>query len=321
MRDTPGRLLRLLSLLQAHRDWTGSELAARLSVSTRTIRSDIDRLRHLGYPVHATSGVAGGYRLGAGAELPPLLLDDEEAVAVAVGLRTAASTSIEGIEETSLRAMAKLEQVLPNRLRRRVNALQTQVEPLRWGTAHATVDPESLAVLSQACRDGEQIRFDYSDKSGAETRRLVEPYRLVPTGHRWYLVAFDLRRDDWRTFRVDRAAHPRRAGGRSLRRALPATDAAEFVRQSLSSMQTSHDVVVVLHAAADEVAGRIHPSTGTVESIDGFTCRLRASGDSIEWLAFRIASLGLDFTVESPPEFVDHLSGLGRRITRAAQGS
>jgi len=192
--DTAGRLLRLLSLLQTHRDWTGPDLAERLDVSTRTIRSDVERLRRLGYPVHASPGVAGGYRLGAGAELPPLLLDDDEAVAIAVGLRTVASTSIEGIEETSLRALAKLEQVLPNRLRRRVNALQTHVEPLRWETPHATVDPESLAVLSQACRDGEQVRFDYADKDGIETRRLVEPYRLVPAGHRWYLVAWDVRR-------------------------------------------------------------------------------------------------------------------------------
>lgn len=320
VRDTSGRLLRLLSLLQTHRDWTGPELAGRLSVTTRTIRSDVDRLRRLGYPVHATSGVAGGYRLGAGAELPPLLLDDEEAVAVAVGLRTAASTSIEGIEETSLRAMAKLEQVLPNRLRRRVNALQTHVEPLRWGTPHATVDPESLAVLSQACRDSEPVRFDYAAKDGAESRRLVEPFRLVPAGHRWYLVAFDLRRDAWRTFRVDRASRPRLAGGRAQDRTLPAADAADFVRQTLSSMQASYDVVVVLHGPADEIGGRIHASTGTVEPIDERTCRLRASGDSIEWLALRIALLGVDFTVESPPELADHVGRLGSRLTQAARG-
>jgi len=316
--ETSGRLLRLLSLLQTHRDWTGPDLADRLGVSTRTIRSDVDRLRQLGYPVHASPGVAGGYRLGAGAELPPLLLDDEEAVAIAVGLRTAASTSIAGIEETSLRALAKLEQVLPNRLRRRVNALQTQVEPLRWGTPHATVDPESLAVLSQACRDGEQARFDYADKEGAETRRLVEPYRLVAAGHRWYLVAWDLRREDWRTFRVDRISEPRLAGGRSVRRTLPAADAAAYVSESLSAWQPSFEVVVVLQASAGEVASRVHRSTAVVEPIDDGTCRLRANGDSIEWLAFRVALLGIDFTVESPPELLEYLGSLGARITRAA---
>jgi len=315
--DTAGRLLRLLSLLQTHRDWTGADLAERLDVSTRTIRSDVDRLRRLGYPVHASPGVAGGYRLGAGAELPPLLLDDDEAVAIAVGLRTVASTSIEGIEETSLRALVKLEQVLPNRLRRRVNALHTHVEPLRWETPHATVDPESLAVLSQACRDGEQVRFDYADKDGAETLRLVEPYRLVPVGHRWYLVAWDVRRRDWRTFRVDRASQPRLAGGRSLSRTLPAADAATFVRQALSNWQPGHDVVVVLHASAEEIVGRLGRSTGSVEPVDEGTCRLRMSADSIEWLAVRIAVLGVDFTVESPTALVDYLGQLAARITRS----
>lgn len=318
MSDTSGRLLRLLSLLQAHRDWTGADLAERLDVTTRTIRSDVGRLRRLGYPVHASPGVAGGYRLGAGAELPPLLLDDEEAVAVAIGLRNTASTSVTGIEETSLRALSKLEQVLPDRLRRRVSALQTHVEPLRWGSARAGVDPESLALLSQACRDGEQARFDYADKTGAETRRLVEPYRLVPTGRSWYLVAWDLRRNDWRTFRVDRISRPARAGGRALARTLPAADAAEYVRQSLSAGKSGYDVAVVLAAPADEVARRTHRSGGTVEEIDDASCRLRLSGDAIEWLAYRIAMLDLDFTVETPTELTDYLALLGERITRAA---
>ncbi|CAN5514826.1 YafY family protein [soil metagenome] len=316
MLETSARLLRLLSLLQTHRDWTGPELARRLEVSTRTVRNDVDRLRRLGYPVHAAPGVRGGYRLGAGAELPPLLLDDDEAVAVAVGLGAAAGTSIAGIEETSLRALGKLEQVLPNRLRRRVNAIQTQVETLRWGTPHAVVDPESLAVLSQACRDGEQVRFDYAARDGTETRRLVEPHRLVAAGHRWYLVAWDVRRDDWRTFRVDRATRHRLAGVRAPRRELPAVDAATFVRDRLSSWQSTYEAVVILHAPRHEIVGLVHQSV-TVEAVDDASCRLRMAADNIEWLALRLAMLGVDLTVESPPELLDHLHALGARMTRA----
>ena len=205
------RLLRLLDLLQSRPDWTGTELAERLAVTTRTVRKDVTRLRDLGYPVDANPGVAGGYRLAAGAHLPPLLLDDDEAVAVAIGLRAAAHAGIVGIEETSMRAVAKLEQMLPNRLRRRVSALQSAVESVRWGAPDALVETETLAVFSQACRDTEQVRFDYADKEGKESRRLVEPHKLVTVGQRWYLVAWDVRRDDWRTFRVDRTrAAPRR---------------------------------------------------------------------------------------------------------------
>jgi len=187
MLETSARLLRLLSLLQARRDWTGAELAARLAVTTRTIRNDVDRLRGLGYPVDARPGVAGGYRLGTTGALPPLLLDDDEAVAVAVGLRTAASGSIAGIEETSVRALAKLQQVLPSRLRRRVSAFQTYTLPVP--SRGPRVDPDILTVIASACRDHERLRFDYTAHSGAVSRRAVEPYRLVNDRRRWYLVA------------------------------------------------------------------------------------------------------------------------------------
>ena len=202
MLETSARLLRLLSLLQARRDWTSAELAARLGVTTRTIRNDVDRLRGLGYPVDARPGVAGGYRLGTGGALPPLLLDDEEAVAVAVGLRTAASGSVAGIEETSVRALAKLQQVLPSRLRRRVSAFQSHALPVP--SRGPQVDPDVLTVIASACRDHERLRFDYRAHSGAPSRRSVEPYRLVNDRRRWYLVAWDTDRDAWRTFRVDR---------------------------------------------------------------------------------------------------------------------
>jgi predicted DNA-binding transcriptional regulator YafY len=319
MSGVPGRLLRLLSLLQARTEWTGAELAARLEVTPRTVRNDVARLRELGYPVDATPGATGGYRLGVGATMPPLLLDDDEVVAVAVGLRTVACTSLAGIEETSLRALNKLEQILPSRLRGRVTALQSEVEPLHWGTPHTVVDPTALAVLSQACRDREQVRFDYEDRQGSSTRRLVEPYRLVPDGHRWYLLAWDVRRSDWRTFRIDRASRPRLAGVRFHRRDLPAADAATFVRESITGRQLSYEAEVVLWAPAAVAAERIPRGVGTIEAVDERRCRFRTSVDSLEWLACRLATLGWDFDVESPPELLEQLRSAARRITRATR--
>jgi len=318
---THARLLRMLALLQSRPDWSGPELAERLDVSTRTIRNDVARLRELGYPVDAVPGVAGGYRLSAGTEMPPLLLDDEEVVAVAVGLRTAASTSIEGIEETALRAFAKLDQLLPSRLRKRVAALQSHVEPLYWRPPDATVDPESLAVFSMACRDREQVRFDYADKGGAETRRLVEPFRLVPAGQRWYLVAWDVRRADWRTFRLDRASRPRLAGVRTTERELPAADAPSFVRQSIGRVETRRPAVVLYHAPLEQVARAIPHDVGEFEAVDARTTRFRTTTHDLVWLALQLARVDIDFTVVEPAELVDVLRGLGERITGAVDRS
>src|SRR3954453_15703970 len=232
MRTTSARLLRLLSLLQTPRDWTGSELAGRLEVSQRTIRNDIDRLRALGYPVHATRGSVGGYRLEAGATLPPLLLDDEEAGAVAIGLRTATAGAVTGIEETSLRALAKLEQVLPPRLRSRVSTLQAVTLHVRrpGGT---TGDPTLLTGLARVCRDHSRLRFDYSDRRGTATQRRVEPYRIVNSGQRWYLVAWDTDRDDWRTFRVDRMVTGMSPGPRFVPRALSDAEVEALVSRGV----------------------------------------------------------------------------------------
>ena len=230
---TSSRLLTLLSLLQGRRDWPGSELADRLDVSARTVRRDVERLRSLGYPVESMTGPAGGYQLRAGTAMPPLLLDDDEAIAIAVSLRTAAGGSVVGIEETAVRALVKLEQVLPSHLRRRVQALSGATQTLQvYGGPQ--VDPQSLTVLAAACRDHERVRFAYTARDRAGTRREVEPHALVNAGRRWYLVAFDCGRDDWRTFRVDRiekpavgrhALHPARAAGQGrgrLRRQEPA---------------------------------------------------------------------------------------------------
>jgi predicted DNA-binding transcriptional regulator YafY len=319
MSDPTSRVLDLLSLLQTHRFWPGGELSDRLGVSDRTLRRDIDRLRRLGYPVDATPGAAGGYRLAAGSHMPPLLLDDDEAVAIAVGLRAAAGASIAGIEETSVRALAKLEQVLPDRLRRRVGAVHGTVVPLRWGGGPGPlIDPEALAVLSQACRDHEQARFDYQRRDGEPSRRLVEPHQLVSAGRRWYLVAWDVRRDDWRTFRVDRLTDARLAGARFAPRPIPEGDAAAFVARSLGSMPTRYRVELVVHAAADEVARTAAQIGGDVEPVDEARSRVVMRADSIEWLALTVAELALFHEVEldGPPELTAELARLTDRLSR-----
>src|SRR6478736_6152979 len=233
MTETSSRLLEMLSLLQGRRDWPGAELADRLGVSGRTIRRDIERLRELGYPVESLSGPAGGYRLRAGTAMPPLLLDDDEAIAIAVGLRTAARASVTGIEETSVRALVKLEQVLPAHLRRRVQALGAVTSTLTYGGG-PTADPQVLTQLAAACRDRERLRFAYRGRDTTESRRIVEPHTLVNLGRRWYLVAWDCDRDDWRTFRVDRLTRLSPAGARFEPRALPNDDPAAFVAANLS---------------------------------------------------------------------------------------
>lgn len=316
MLETSARLLRLLSLLQTPREWTGAELAERLAVSTRTVRNDVERLRNLGYPVHGTRGAAGGYRLGAGAALPPLLLDDEEAVAVAVGLRTAAGGTVAGIEETSLRALAKLEQVLPSRLRRRVNALQTYTVRVPHDQPGPRVDADTLTVISAACRDRERLRFDYVRHDGTTGHRDVEPYRLVNWGRRWYLVAFDPERDDWRTFRVDRITPRTPTGPRFPARQLP-EDVVDRVRRGVSSAAWRHRARILVHAPAEVVLERINPAVGTVEPLDEDTCVLHTGADRLETIAVWLGLLDTDFTVQTPPELATLLRTLAARYHRA----
>ncbi|WP_395361090.1 helix-turn-helix transcriptional regulator [Streptomyces sp. YH02] len=318
MTDTPARLLNLLSLLQTPREWPGSELAERLSVSPRTIRRDIDRLRDLGYPVEATLGAVGGYRLVAGTAMPPLLLDDEEAVAIAVGLRAGAGHAIEGVEEASVRALAKLEQVLPARLRHRVSTLQNATIPLTRGDG-ATVAPATLTALAGAVTGREKLRFGYRAGDGAESKRLVEPYRLVSTGHRWYLVAYDLGREDWRTFRVDRVSDPLATGARFAPRELPAGDAAQLLVRSMSRAQPELDLDVTFEAPADFVTARL-PSHLVPTATGPTTCRLRTrSTDSVEWLAIRLALVDAPFTIQSPPPLLTYVEDLATRLTAATE--
>jgi predicted DNA-binding transcriptional regulator YafY len=314
MLETSARLLRLLTLLQARRDWSGAELADRLGVDVRTVRRDADRLRSLGYPVHGTTGTGGGYRLGVGAALPPLLLDDDEAVAVAVGLRTAAGGTVEGIEETSVRALAKLEQVLPSRLRHRVNALQSVVVPL--GSGAAAVDPGVLTLIAAACRDHDRLRFDYRDHDGTASTRTVEPHRLVHTGRRWYLLAWDTDREDWRTFRVDRL-RPRTPAGPRFTPREPPNDVATYTSRAVSTTVYRYHARCTMHAPAGVVADRIPPTAGVVEPIDEHTCRLDTGANSLDELALHIALIGVDFEVHDPPELVERVRALAARLDRA----
>jgi predicted DNA-binding transcriptional regulator YafY len=316
--ETSARLLKLLSLLQARRDWSGTDLARRLEVSERTVRRDVERLRELGYPVHASRGTDGGYRLGAGAAMPPLLLDDEEAVAVAVGLRTAARNPVVGIEETSVRALAKLEQVLPPRLRHRVGALVDYTVPIQVESPGPVVDPAVLTALAAACRDHEKIRIRYQSHDGTASERSVEPHRLVTWGRRWYLVAWDSERADWRTFRVDRIEPLTPSGPRFTPRELPANgDVATYVARGVASAGYRFHARVTVAAPAPVVAEKINPFIGVVEELDEHTSVLVVDADSARTVAVYLSLLELDFTVTDPPELVAWLRVLADRYRRA----
>ncbi|WP_405815338.1 YafY family transcriptional regulator [Streptomyces sp. NBC_01390] len=321
MLETSARLLRLLSLLQAHREWSGPDLADRLGVTPRTVRRDVDRLRDLGYPVDASPGTGGGYRLGAGAELPPLLLDDDEAVAVAVGLRTAAGQGIEGIGETSVRALAKLEQVLPDRLRRRVGALNAFTVPMLRGPQPSAVDPAVLTELAHLCRDTERLRFEYRGHEGAVSRRTVEPHRLVCTERRWYLVAWDVDRADWRTFRVDRITPKPPHGPRFAPRTPPADDLAAYVSQGVSTRAYATHAVIRLLVPLDEAAARISPSSGTLEPDGDEACLLRTGAGSLDVMVIHVMLTGFEFEVLEPAELVDAIRTSRDRLSRAAERS
>lgn len=321
MVETSARLLRLLSLLQAHREWSGAELADRLGVTSRTVRRDIDRLRGLGYPVHSTTGTAGGYQLGAGAELPPLLLDDEEAVAVAVGLRNAASGSVQGIEESSVRALAKLEQVLPHRLSRRVSALNAYTVPMTRAHRGPAVEASTITELAHACRDHQQLRFAYESHEGAATRRSVEPHRLVSTYRRWYLVGWDVDRADWRTFRVDRIALTPPHGPRFTPRTPPAEDLAAWVSEGVSVRAYAEHATVLLRVPMESAAEVVSLSAGTLEAVDEHSCLLRIGAPTLDVLVAYVLMLGFDFEVREPEALFAQVEALRDRLGRAMDGS
>ncbi|QSF57299.1 YafY family protein [Nocardioides sp. zg-1228] len=316
--STSERMLRLLSLLQTHRYWPGPELSERLEVSPRTVRRDVDRLRELGYTVDAVRGAAGGYQLRAGASLPPLLLEDEEAVAIAVGLRTAAVGAVGGTDDWSVQALSKVLSLMPPRLRRQMDAVASQTEtPGPWEGA-PVVDATVLTTLAQACRDSELLHFDYAAHEAEVTHRRVEPLRLVSLGRRWYLVAYDRDRGDWRSFRLDRVTDPEPTGQRFRPRDLPAEDALAFVQQGIRRMPQRHAVRARVAMPADDLAAQVG-RWGTVTP-DGEGCVLEMNVDDLGWPVMVLAGRGAEFTVESPADLAERVAEVGARFSRAAGG-
>jgi predicted DNA-binding transcriptional regulator YafY len=322
---TTQRVLRLLNLLQRRQSWTGPELAAELGVTDRCVRRDVERLRDLGYPVHASQGVGGGYRLGAGRALPPLLLDDDEAIATAVSLRLATGGTVTGAGDAALRTLAKLDQVMPPRLRAEVRALRDATDTLaddRGGAAQ--VDGDVLLALARACRDGVRVRFAYAARDGETRRRYAEPVRLVATGRRWYLMAHDLDRDDWRTYRLDRLSDLEVTTWRFAPREHP--DPAAYVQRSVTASPYRYVVRARVDAPAERVRDDVPASVGAVEDDPERPggCVLTAGGDDPVWLALRLAGLGdaLDCAVEvlEPPEVRDAAERLAQRLRAMAPG-
>ncbi|WP_314176323.1 helix-turn-helix transcriptional regulator [Streptomyces winkii] len=311
---TTERVLRLLALLQRRASWTAAELAAELRVTDRSVRRDVERLRALGYPVHATAGVGGGYQLGAGTRLPPLLLDDEEAIATAVSLRLASGGTVAGAGEAALRALAKLDQVMPPRLRAEVRAVHGATETLVGPGVE--IDAELLVTLARACRDSVRVRFGYAARDGEERERTVEPVRMVATGRRWYLMAWDVDRDDWRTFRLDRMREVEATTWRFRAREHP--DPVAYVQRSVTAAPYRYLARVRVHAPPDRVRELVPPQVGRVEDDRDGWCVLVAGGQDLDWLAVHVARLGFEAEVLEPPELREAAARLARRIATMA---
>jgi predicted DNA-binding transcriptional regulator YafY len=321
MSNTSARLLRLLSLLQHHRHWTGVELADRLEVSERTVRRDVDRLRQLGYPVESTRGVEGGYELTAGSSMPPLVLDEREAIALAVGLHSAAHSVHRDVAEASVSALAKVVAMLPPTLRGQVQLVGDVTVNGSWNAGRSTTSTLSADVLgrvAQACRDGVRLHFDYTAADATATQRYVEPYRLVTLASRWYLVAFDVDRADWRTFRVDRMSEPVMSRNTFPPRALPDDDLADYVRRRIDSMRETYRVELIVHAPIEHVR-KVGGSWATIsETADPSRTNLVSETDSLDWPVLALSALGAEFEVVGPPEFAAYVRDCGERFARCA---
>jgi predicted DNA-binding transcriptional regulator YafY len=315
MSETTSRVLQLLGLFQSRRVWTGEELADRLGVTTRSVRRDVERLRDLGYPVHASKGHGGGYQLGAGAALPPLLLDPDEAVAMAVCLRLAAGGSVAGVGESALRALSKLDQVMPARLRSQVSAVHDSTVTLTSGRSDSPVEPDVLMSLARACRDHEHVAAGYVDLHGNTTQRRLEPYQLVTTGRRWYLLCFDRDRKDWRTLRLDRMADVRALGSTFTPRQAP--DAAAYVRRSISASPYRFTARVRYHAPQAAIAKAFSQTSVDIEPDGSDKCIVTTGADDPERMVLYLGMPGYEFEVLSPPEVVDAVRTVADRLSRA----
>lgn len=316
MLSSSSRLLRVLSLLQTRSHWAGNELAGQLEVHPRTLRRDIDRLRQLGYPIRASSGVAGGYAFRAGQALPPLLLDDDEALAVAIALRIATEGTVGGVEESSLRALVKLEQVMPARLRRRIDALRSAIVPM--ARSGPTVDASMLATLAAACRGQLRVAFAYRDRQGQDSARSVEPLGLVHTGRRWYLVAWDPARDDWRTFRIDRIADTPVTGPHFAPRAAPeGGDLSAFVSRSLGVSPFAEQARVIFHLPREAMARRIPPSAGLLEPVDEARCLWQCGANDLDSLVYWLITIDVEFEVLAPAALTQRLRAAHERLARS----
>ncbi|MFJ8648895.1 helix-turn-helix transcriptional regulator [Streptomyces sp. NPDC093546] len=314
--DLPARMLRLLSLLQTRREWSGTELAERLGVTGRTIRRDIGRLRDLGYPVEGTTGHAGGYRLASGTAMPPLLLDDDEAIATAVALRTAAG-HLTGMEETSLRALAKLEQVLPGRLRTQVAAVQQTTATIGWETRGPRVDPALLGGLAAACRDHEIVTFDYTTRRSGTASRRAEPHHLIASGGLWYLLAHDTDKDDWRTYRLDRITNPAPTRRYFTPRPVPGNDPAAYVSDKIATAPARYRAIATVQAPADTVRRRTWALAGRIRPLDGTTCTVDCSSNYLPAIAQALAALDVDYTLDTDPEVTAYLHQTAVRMQHA----
>lgn len=318
MSNTSSRTLRLLSLLQARRYWPGPVLAGRLEVSPRTLRRDIDRLRELGYPVDAHPGVDGGYALTPGAAVPPLVVDDDEAMALAVAIESQLVGGEGG--DAALRAFTKITQVMPRRLRGRLEAVRSATTPAPWNADQAaSVDHGVLLTLALGCRDSERVSFDYRSVNGTTSSRRVEPHRLVPLGRRWYLVAYDLERHDWRTFRIDRITSAEGTGEPFAARTPPFEDVAEFVRAGVlgGTAGGRHRVEVLIETSAETVSARVG-RWAVVRSRTPASCTMTMQTDSLDGPLFVLGSIDAEFTVVRPPELAAMAADWGRRFLHAS---
>ncbi|UXI66722.1 helix-turn-helix transcriptional regulator [Tahibacter amnicola] len=316
MLKTSARLLRLLTLLQGRRHWTSADLCHRLDVDARTVRRDIERLRGLGYPVQASAGVGGGYRLGSGSTLPPILLEDEEAVAVAVALR-AATHSVANLEETALGLLAKLDQILPARLRKRAGDLHTVT--LSLGGASSAPPVERLTRIAAACRDHAVLLLNYRDHGGKPSKRRVQPLRLASAGHRWYLIAWDEDRTDWRTFRVDRISAVRDTGRRFLPQAFPG-DIGDYLRRAITQAPFAYQLRLRLKGPAQEWASSLPVWCGVLEAVDVRHCILHTGADSVDALAARLLMTGATVEILDEPAFLPALRAAAERLYQATHG-